>query len=118
MAHLADNVVPSGAMANGLRQYSFSAPAVYEADLEQGFLIIEDLGEERLVAGDPPAPIAQRDETAVAVLLALHERQLPDTLPVAPHLDYRIPPYHMNAFPIATELLVDWVLPRLDAAVP
>src|SRR5258707_11831280 len=118
MAHLADNVVPSGAMANGLRQYSFSEPAVYEADLEQGFLIIEDLGEERLVAGDPPAPIAERYETAVDVLLALHERQLPDTLPVAPHLDYRIPPYDMNAFLIEAELLVDWFLPRLDAAIP
>jgi tRNA threonylcarbamoyl adenosine modification protein YjeE len=118
IAHLADNVVPFVAMANGLRQYSFSAPAVYEADLEQGFLIIEDLGEERLVAGDPPAPIAERYETAVDVLLALHERQLPDTLPVAPHLDYRIPPYDMNAFLIEAELLVDWFLPRLDAAVP
>jgi N-acetylmuramate 1-kinase len=118
IAHLADNVVPFVAMANGLQQYGFSAPAVYHADLEQGFLIIEDLGDERVVGGDPPAPIEERYETAVDVLLALHERQLSETLPVAPHLDYRIPPYDMDAFLIEAELLVDWFLPRLNAAIP
>jgi N-acetylmuramate 1-kinase len=118
IAHLADNVVPFVAMANGLRQYGFSAPTVYHADLEQGFLIIEDLGDERVVGGDPPAPIEERYETAVDVLLALHERQLPQTLPVAPHLEYRIPPYDMDAFLIEAELLVDWFLPRLNAAIP
>src|SRR5258707_14111687 len=84
IAHLADNVVPFVAMANGLRQYSFSAPAVYEADLEQGFLIIEDLGEERLLAGDPPAPIAQRGQTPGDVLPGPHERQLPRKRPCRP----------------------------------
>jgi len=118
IAHLADNVVPFVGMANGLRQYGFSAPAIYQADLGQGFLIIEDLGEERLVAGDPPAPITERYEVAVDVLLALHERQLPDTLPVAPQLDYRIPAYDTDAFLIEAELLLDWFLPRLNAATP
>ncbi len=117
IAHLADNVVPFVAMANGLRQCGFSAPTVYQADLEQGFLIIEDLGDEPVVGGDPPAPIEERYETAVDLLLALHERQLPDMLPVAPQLDYRIPPYDMNAFLIEAELLLDWFLPRLDVTI-
>jgi aminoglycoside/choline kinase family phosphotransferase len=117
IAHLADSVIPFVAMANGLRQYGLSAPSVYQADLEQGFLIIEDLGDERVISGEPPAPIEERYEIAVDVLLALHERQLPDTLPVAPQLDYRIPPYDMDAFLIEAELLVDWFLPRLDAAI-
>ena len=117
IAHLADNVVPFVAMANGLRQCGFSAPAVHQADLKQGFLIIEDLGDERVVSGDPPAPIEERYETAVDVLLALHERQLPDMLPVAPQLDYRVPPYDMNAFLIEAELLLDWFLPRLEVTI-
>src|SRR5258705_6569136 len=79
IAHLADNVVPFVAMANGLRQYSFSAPAVYEADLEQGFLIIEDLGEERLGAGDPPAATPRPDETPVGGLPSLPGRPPPHT---------------------------------------
>ncbi len=73
IAHLAEDVVPFVAMANGLRRYGFSAPAIYHADLEQGFLILEDLGDERVVSGDPPAPIEERYETAVDVLLALHD---------------------------------------------
>ena len=105
-------------MANGLRQYGFSAPAIHHADLDHGLLIIEDLGDERVVSGDPPAPIQERYETAVDMLLALHEQRLPDTLPVAPHVEYRIPSYDMNAFLIEAELLVDWFLPRLDAAIP
>jgi tRNA threonylcarbamoyl adenosine modification protein YjeE len=117
IAHLAENVVPFVAMTNGLRQCGFSAPAVYQADLEQGFLIIEDLGDERVVGGEPPAAIEERYETAVDLLLALHERQLPDMLPVAPQLDYRIPPYDINAFLIEAELLLDWFLPRLDVMI-
>ena len=118
VAHLADSVVPFVAIAKGLRQYGFSAPAIHHADLDHGLLIIEDLGDERVVSGDPPAPIEERYETAVDMLLALHEQRLPDTLPVAPHVEYHIPSYDMNAFLIEAELLVDWFLPRLDAAIP
>jgi N-acetylmuramate 1-kinase len=106
------------AMANGLRRLGLSAPAIHHADLEQGFLLLEDLGDERVVSGDPAAPMVERYETAVDVLLTLHAQPLPDTLPVAPQLDYRIPPYDMNAFLIEAELLVDWFLPRLNAAIP
>ena len=95
-------------MANGLRQRGFSAPEIHHADLDDGLLIIEDLGDERVVSGDPPAPIEERYEAAVDVLLALHEQRLPDVLPVAPHVEYRIPPYDMDAFLIEAELLLDW----------
>jgi aminoglycoside/choline kinase family phosphotransferase len=118
IAHLADNVVPFVAMANGLRQGGFSAPTIQHADLSQGLLIIEDLGDERVVSGEPAAPIAERYETAVDTLLALHAQRRPDTLPVAPNVEYRIPPYDLSAFLIEAELLLDWFLPRLDAAIP
>jgi len=57
IAHLADNVIPFVAMANGLRQAGFSAPTIHHADLDQGLLIIEDLGDERIVSGEPPRPV-------------------------------------------------------------
>src|SRR5215831_6826996 len=98
IAHLADNVMPFAAMANGLRQFGFSTPTIYHADLDQGLLIIEDLGDERVVSGEPPAPIKERYEIAVDALLALHEHDLPDVLSVAPHVEHRIPPYDIDAF--------------------
>jgi len=118
IAHLADNVMPFVAMANGLRQHGFSSPELYHADLDQGLLIIEDLGDETVVSGEPPAPIRERYEIAVDALLALHALRLPDVLPVAPHLEHRIPSYDMNAFLIEAELLLDWFLPRLNATMP
>ena len=118
IAHLADNVVPFVAMANGLRHYGFSAPIIQHADLDHGLLIIEDLGDEPVVRGEPPAPILERYETAVDVLLALHAQRLPDALTVAPNIEHRIPTYDMSAYLIEAELLVDWFLPRLDAPIP
>jgi N-acetylmuramate 1-kinase len=117
IAHLAEGVVPFVAMAKGLREHGLLAPEIYHADLEQGLLIIEDLGDERVVAGDPPAPIWERYETAIDALLALHLQQLPDLLPVAPHLEYQIPSYAMEALLIEAELFLDWYLPRLDVPV-
>ena len=117
IAHLAESVVPFVAMAKGLREYGLLAPEIHHADLDQGLLVIEDLGDERVVAGEPPVPIEERYETAVDALLALHEQALPDLLPVAPHLEYQIPAYELETFLIEAELILDWYLPRLGAPV-
>jgi len=118
IAHLAENVIPFVAMANGLRQLGFSSPKIYHADLDQGLLVVEDLGDEQIVSGPPAAPIRERYETAVDLLLDLHQKRLPEVLPVAPHVEHRIPYYDMGAFLIEAELLLDWFVPRLDAAIP
>jgi tRNA threonylcarbamoyl adenosine modification protein YjeE len=112
IAHLAEDVVPYVALAQGLRDRNLSAPTIMHADLERGLIIMEDLGNERIVAGDPPAPIAERYEAAVDLLLSLHRRRLPERLPVAPQLEYRLPKYDLEAFLIEAELLLDWYLPR------
>jgi tRNA threonylcarbamoyl adenosine modification protein YjeE len=117
IAHLAESVTPYVAIAKGLREIGLSAPEILHADLEQGLLLIEDLGEELVVSGDPPAPIVDRYEAAVDVLLSLHRKTLPDTLPVAPHVEYKIPHYDLDAFLIEAELLIDWYLPRLGAPI-
>ncbi|HWF97286.1 MAG TPA: tRNA (adenosine(37)-N6)-threonylcarbamoyltransferase complex ATPase subunit type 1 TsaE [Xanthobacteraceae bacterium] len=117
IAHLAESVIPFVAMAKGLREHGLLAPEIHHADLKQGLLIIEDLGDERVVVGDPPVPIEERYETAVDALLALHDQALPDRLPVAPHLEYQIPAYDLEAFLIEAELFIDWYLPRLGVTI-
>ncbi len=37
-----------------------STPQIYEAEIPDGLLIIEDLGSEPVVTGDPPVPIEER----------------------------------------------------------
>src|SRR5271170_33912 len=115
IAHLAETTVPYVAMAKGLRDRNLSAPAILHADPQRGFLIMEDLGEDRVVSGNPPAPIEERYAAAIDLLISLHRRRLPETLAVAPHLNYRLPPYDVGAFLIEAELLLDWYLPSVGA---
>src|SRR5579863_1302756 len=82
IAHLAEDIVPYIAMAAGLRDIGLSAPEILHADLDHGLIIMEDFGNDRVVAGDPPAPIEARYATAIDLLAALHGRELPDMLPV------------------------------------
>jgi aminoglycoside/choline kinase family phosphotransferase len=117
IAHLAEDIVPFVGMANGLRQRGFSTPQIYEAELADGLLIIEDLGSEPVVAGDPPAPIEDRYEAAVDALVALHSQELPSAIPVAPHVIHSLPAYDIDAYQIEVGLLLDWYLPRLGAMV-
>ena len=56
IAHLAEDMVPFVAMAEALRDGGFSAPEIDSVDLDQGFMVLEDLGHEPVVEGDPPGP--------------------------------------------------------------
>jgi tRNA threonylcarbamoyl adenosine modification protein YjeE len=115
IAHLAEDTVPYVAVALALRERSVSTPAILHADTGRGLIIMEDLGTECVVAGDPPAPIEERYAVAVDVLLSLHRRRLPAALPVAPQIEYRLPRYDAEAFLIEAELLLDWYLLRAKA---
>jgi len=117
IAHLAEDVTPFIALAGALRARGFSAPAIFVADRAAGLLVIEDLGDEPLVAGEPPAPIEARYAVAVDLLAALHRERLPEVLPVEPGVDYALPRYDLEALLIEAELLLDWYLPKLEAKV-
>jgi tRNA threonylcarbamoyl adenosine modification protein YjeE len=111
IAHLAEDVKPFVALAHGLKERGFSAPDIYATDLDAGFLVLEDLGGDAVVEGDPPEPMGHRYQTAVDMLIALHKLPLPTTLPVEPGVSHRIPPYDLDAMLIEVELLPDWYLP-------
>jgi tRNA threonylcarbamoyl adenosine modification protein YjeE len=117
IAHLAEDVKPFVAMARALRERGFSAPQVHAADLTEGLVLLEDLGTEGVVAGDPPAPIEERYAAAVDVLVELHRQPVLGTLPVAPGVDHRLPPYDIDAFLIEAELLLDWYVPHRSGSL-
>jgi N-acetylmuramate 1-kinase len=113
--HLADNVKPFVALANGLRARQFSAPAIHYAELETGLLITEDFGTELFVKGEPPQPIVERYEAAADMLAALHHQNLPEILPLAPQLDYPIPVFDIEALLVEAGLMLEWYLPDRGA---
>jgi len=111
IAHLAEDVRPFVAMARALHARGFSAPEIYAADLNEGLLVLEDLGSQTVVS-DKGTPIQECYATAVDVLVALHRQALPQTLPIAPRTDHLLPPYDLEAFLIEAELLLDWYVPH------
>lgn len=115
--HLAENVKPFVAIANGLRAQGISAPAIHHADLEAGFLITEDFGSAGFIDGTPPAPITERYQAAADLLAKLHRELLPDTLPLAPQLDYPIPTFDVDAMLIEIGLMPEWYLPDRDVTL-
>jgi tRNA threonylcarbamoyl adenosine modification protein YjeE len=113
IAQLAEDVTPFLAMARGLKQRGFSAPDILAADRTAGLALLEDFGNDFIAGSSPPAPIAERYQAAVDVLLALHRQTLPETLPVNSSINYALPSYDLDAMLIEVELLLDWYLPRL-----
>jgi N-acetylmuramate 1-kinase len=116
IAHLAEDVKPFVAMARALRDRGLSAPQVHAANLNEGLLLLEDLGSEPVVAGDPPGPVEERYAAAVDVLVEIHRQQVAFTLPVTPGVEHRLPPYDLDALLIEAELLLDWYLPHRGLA--
>src|SRR5690242_18304595 len=117
IAHLAEDVLPYIALAAALRRLDLSAPEILHAELDDGLILMEDLGDERIVSGDPSTPVEMRYAAAVDLLASLHNRNLPNRLPVTSALEYRLPRYDIGAFLIEAELLLDWYLVNAGAPV-
>jgi N-acetylmuramate 1-kinase len=116
--HLAEDVKPFVAIANGLRERGLSAPAIHHADIDAGFLITEDFGREGVIEGEPPQPIAERYEAATDTLAVLHRDPVPESLPLAPQMAYQIPVFDIDAMMVEIGLMLEWYLPDRGAAPP
>lgn len=113
IAHLAEDVTPFVAIAHCLRKQGFAAPKLHACDLNQGLLLLEHLGEEKI------APEGQPDRNrylAAAQLLAeLHAKSWPGTVVFDAGKDgekqHRIPAYDRDAMMIEVSLFADWYVP-------
>ncbi|WP_428426814.1 tRNA (adenosine(37)-N6)-threonylcarbamoyltransferase complex ATPase subunit type 1 TsaE [Pararhizobium sp.] len=109
LAHLAEDVIPFVAIARDIREKGFCAPDVYEADLDAGILLIEDLGSDGIL--DPDGrPIAERYLESVRALAHLHAQPVTRDISLGP-VTHHIPDFDRVAMKIETSLLLDWYLP-------
>jgi N-acetylmuramate 1-kinase len=114
LVHLAEDVIPFVAVAGALRDRGLSAPAIYAFDLDQGLLILEDLGDKVFGSEvERGGSLAELWGPAVNVLVALADRPPPDRLPVEGHAHYRLPTYDADAMLTEASLLIDWFWPAL-----
>lgn len=119
IAHLAEGVRPFVAVGAALARAGIATPAVLAHDLDQGLLLLDDLGDAvygaALAAG---ASQAELWRAAVDVLLALRLAPPPVALPLPDGSSCGLPFYDEEALAIETELLPEWLWPALTGAAP
>jgi aminoglycoside/choline kinase family phosphotransferase len=96
-----------------LRSLGLSAPETVAFDVESGFAVLEDLGQDlfarKIEAGGPPTPFY---DAAIDLLVRLHAEPAPRELPVPGHAPWPLLTYDALALKTATDLLPAW-LPKL-----
>jgi len=100
-----EDIGPFVTVAGLLRELGFSAPEVLAEERDQGFLLLEDFGDDtytRLLARgvDEPALYGLAIDTLVALQRAVESRGTPD-----------LPPYDLERLLGEAALLVDWYRP-------
>jgi len=100
-----EDIDPYVTVAALLRELGFSAPEVFADDRDEGFLLIEDFGDDtytRLLANgaDEPALYALAVDTLVALQRAAE-----------PRVTTELPPYDIERLLSEAALLVDWCVP-------
>jgi N-acetylmuramate 1-kinase len=107
VAHRAMDVRAFVAIDAALREAGVRAPEIFAADLHRGFLLTEDLGRDG-ITDSAGAPILERYEASVDLLLHMHARTWPDEVPLPDGSAYRVPPYDRDALLIEASLFPDW----------
>ncbi len=121
IANLAEDARPYVAVADALRAAGLKTPRVHAQDLERGFLILDDFGDETFgaVLAAAPRPGEARAElwrAAADVLLTLRRAPVPSSLPVPGGGTYALPRYGRDALGVEIELLLDWYWPAVHGA--
>jgi N-acetylmuramate 1-kinase len=110
IVHLAEDVYPFVAIGEMLKAKGLAAPAIYERDLDQGILLIEDMGRAG-VLDESGQPIAERYHAAVSCLAHIHTLDIPREIKVTDTHVHRIPDFDRVAMKMEAELLIDWHIP-------
>ena len=117
IAHLAEDCRPFVAIGRLLRGWHLSAPVILAHDMENGLLLLEDLGDalygRAIDEGQGPQgePLEGLYRAAIDVLLAVHARGTPGPQTLPDGSLYVIPAYDDAALAAETALLTDWYLP-------
>lgn len=115
IAHTAEDIAPFIALDHFLAEQAFRVPAIMAHDLQDGLALIEHLGEARII-DDQGHPIADRWETAIDCLVALHRQVIPDDLPISGGGVHTIPPFDADAMMVEVELFLNWYLPFVSGS--
>jgi aminoglycoside/choline kinase family phosphotransferase len=117
IVHLARTVEPFVALDLHLRSEGFALPEILARDMDEGILLLSDMGRAGVLDANG-APIEERYIESAACLAALHEKSMPATIDLPDGGRYEIPRFDADAMKIETSLLLDWYLPHMHDGKP
>lgn len=109
-----EDIRPFIAIANHLRDCHLNAPEILSQDVENGFLLLEDLGDDlfKIVLDNEPQQEKKLYNKAVDELLKLNSYSIPSSLSFGAG-QYQIPHYEMDMLISEVSLFCDWYYPAL-----
>lgn len=110
IAHLAENTRAFVAIAKLLKDRGFAAPAIIASDLDDGLLLIEDLGAGAIITPDRE-PVIARYRAAMETLAAIHALDWRDSVEYAEDGIHDIPQFDRGVMLIEVDLLASWYAP-------
>lgn len=113
-----EDVRPYLAVAAHLTGLGFSAPTVWAANIEAGYLLVEDFGDDsftRVLARDPEAEAGLYDR-AVDILAALHRAPVPERLAVPGCAAMPVEAFDAQRVRDQLALFGQWYLPAIGLA--
>jgi tRNA threonylcarbamoyl adenosine modification protein YjeE len=113
IAHLSQSITAFVAVNQLLRSNGFYVPQIMSDDLDNGFLLLENLGSEGILDADG-APIVERYEASVRLLARMHERSWARDIEIARNHTHHLHDFDRDALMIEVELLSDWYVPRMS----
>lgn len=112
-----EDIVPFVAVSEYLRRRGYTAPGILAIDLEAGFLLLDDFGDDKFTGILESASESREQELyrlAVDVLIDLHRTPPPSDLPVIGGGTYALPSYDDNLLWEEASLFTDWYLPAVE----
>lgn len=112
LAHLAEDVSAFVGVGETLTKAGLCVPKLYAQDLEEGLLLLEDLGSETIIDNERN-PIEDRYLLSAEILGHFHSKSIDASAQLKDGSIYSTPKYSREAMLIEVELLLDWYAPRM-----
>lgn len=114
LAHLAESITPYIAITKLLEEKGFTVPHITAADHDQGFALLDDLGQDGLLVEGIPQ--SERYALATSCLVQLHKTSYGEQVQVTADIAHEIPSYDFDALIAEIELFTSWYLPFQSAS--
>ncbi|MBI1262193.1 MAG: phosphotransferase [Rhizobiales bacterium] len=117
IAHLAEDCRPFVAVGEYLRSLGLSAPELYASALDDGLLLLEDLGDDiygpaiQIGHGSHGESLDEMYRVAIEMIIRLQAEEVPLTLPVGDGTVHTVPHFDESVFRAELDVPLDWYMP-------